>query len=72
MQGRRSDRRFLQGYRAKTSIERAGRPGTPEEIADLIAFLASPESHWIKGQDILIDGGISAMMTSDMMGLNQG
>jgi NAD(P)-dependent dehydrogenase (short-subunit alcohol dehydrogenase family) len=34
-----------------------GRPGTPEEIADLIAFLVSPESGWITGETIAIDGG---------------
>jgi NAD(P)-dependent dehydrogenase (short-subunit alcohol dehydrogenase family) len=34
-----------------------GRTGTPEEIAELIAFLASPGSGWITGETISIDGG---------------
>jgi 3-oxoacyl-[acyl-carrier protein] reductase len=34
-----------------------GRAGTPQEIADLIAFLASDESTYITGQMIVIDGG---------------
>ena len=34
-----------------------GRAGTPEEIADLIAFLVSPASGWITGDTIGIDGG---------------
>jgi NAD(P)-dependent dehydrogenase (short-subunit alcohol dehydrogenase family) len=34
-----------------------GRAGTPEEIAELIAFLASPNSGWITGETISIDGG---------------
>jgi len=34
-----------------------GRPGTPEEIADLIAFLLSDRSGWITGETIAIDGG---------------
>jgi NAD(P)-dependent dehydrogenase (short-subunit alcohol dehydrogenase family) len=34
-----------------------GRPGTPEEIADLIAFLLSKRSGWITGETIAIDGG---------------
>lgn len=34
-----------------------GRPGTPEEIADLIAFLLSEKSGWITGETIAIDGG---------------
>jgi NAD(P)-dependent dehydrogenase (short-subunit alcohol dehydrogenase family) len=34
-----------------------GRPGQPEEIADLIAFLASARAGWITGETISIDGG---------------
>ena len=34
-----------------------GRPGTPEEIADLIFFLASDAAAWITGETISIDGG---------------
>jgi len=34
-----------------------GRPGQPEEVADLIAFLVSPVSGWITGETIAIDGG---------------
>src|SRR4051812_1758501 len=34
-----------------------GRAGTPEEIADLIVFLASDRAGWITGETISIDGG---------------
>ena len=34
-----------------------GRPGEPEEVADLIAFLASDRAAWITGETISIDGG---------------
>ena len=34
-----------------------GRPGTPDEIANLIFFLASDEAAWITGETISIDGG---------------
>jgi len=39
----------------------AGRFGKPIEVADLVLFLASPASDLINGQDILIDGGFTAL-----------
>jgi 3-oxoacyl-[acyl-carrier protein] reductase len=34
-----------------------GRVGTPEEVADVVAFLASPDSRWVTGQHIDATGG---------------
>lgn len=34
-----------------------GRPAYPEEVADLIAFLASPRAGTIPGSGHVIDGG---------------
>ena len=34
-----------------------GRPGQPEEVADLIYFLASDNAGWITGGTFSIDGG---------------
>ncbi|MCO5994786.1 SDR family oxidoreductase [Actinoallomurus rhizosphaericola] len=36
----------------------ANRIGTPTEIADLVAFLASPAGHWVNGQVVRANGGI--------------
>jgi NAD(P)-dependent dehydrogenase (short-subunit alcohol dehydrogenase family) len=60
------------GERVAKNIARAGRPGLPEEIADVIIYLASKQSAWIKGQDIVIDGGMGAMAMTDVLGLQDG
>ncbi|WP_369407827.1 SDR family NAD(P)-dependent oxidoreductase [Roseomonas rosulenta] len=34
-----------------------GRLGTPDEVADVALFLASPLARWVTGQTIVVDGG---------------
>ncbi len=36
-----------------------GRLGKPEEVADLVAYLASPKADYITGQTFVIDGGLA-------------
>lgn len=58
------------GDKVTSNISRAGRAGSPKEIAEIAAFLMSPESHWIKGADIHADGGMGGFTQSDELGLD--
>jgi len=52
--------RRLAGDPLYTRIREAiplGRLGTPEEVADVALFLASPGARWITGQTLVVDGG---------------
>lgn len=46
-----------------------GRTGTVEDVAALVAFLVGPESTWITGQLIGVDGGHSLRRGPDLSGL---
>jgi NAD(P)-dependent dehydrogenase (short-subunit alcohol dehydrogenase family) len=37
-----------------------GRHGQPEDVAEAIVFLAGPDSGWITGTTLPIDGGVLA------------
>lgn len=45
---------FIKAIRRNTVLKRAGKP---EEIANVIAFVASSEASYMTGSDILVDGG---------------
>lgn len=54
------DRRRAAGeptYERVLSSIPARRLGTPEEVAEVVLFLASPHARWITGQTLVVDGG---------------
>ena len=40
-----------------------GRLVTPEDIADVVTFLCSPDAEMIRGQTFVVDGGWSLLRT---------
>ncbi|XMN05574.1 SDR family NAD(P)-dependent oxidoreductase [Streptomyces griseobrunneus] len=48
---------FAEGQRAATAL---GRFGTAEEVASLVAYLASADAAFITGTEVVVDGGHSA------------
>lgn len=45
---------------AQKKLTSVGRYGKPEEIADAVAFLARPQSAFINGESLTVDGGWNA------------
>jgi 3-oxoacyl-[acyl-carrier protein] reductase len=37
----------------------AGRPGTPQEIADAVTWLLSDQASYVHGAELAVDGGIT-------------
>ncbi|MDT5195861.1 MAG: 2,3-dihydroxy-2,3-dihydro-p-cumate dehydrogenase [Mycobacterium sp.] len=51
--------RLLQVVEQATAIVPIGRPGTPDEVAAAVAFLAAEDSRFITGQTIYVNGAAS-------------
>ncbi|WP_371781312.1 SDR family oxidoreductase [Streptosporangium subroseum] len=52
------------GIQALVDASATGRVGTPEDVANAVAFLLGPQSSFITGTDLLVDGGVIAAMRS--------
>ena len=57
------------GDRAEEDRKVMDRPGTPQDIAPVIAFLLSDMTSWIRGTNIPTDGGMASNILCGMHGL---
>ena len=48
------------------ALSPVGRVGTPQDIVNAVSFLASAESSFITGNDILVDGGVVSSLKWDI------
>jgi NAD(P)-dependent dehydrogenase (short-subunit alcohol dehydrogenase family) len=46
--------------KVNSAAELLGRFASPQDIAGAIAYLLSPQSEWVNGTDIRVDGGLVA------------
>ncbi|MGP9503818.1 SDR family oxidoreductase [Specibacter sp. AOP5-B1-6] len=58
-----------QGMRAMVEASGTGRYGTAEDIAKAAAFLLGPDSTFVTGTDVLVDGGVVAAVRSGAISL---
>ena len=47
-------------FQALSAVHPLGRPGVPMDVAWGVLYLASDESTWVTGSELVIDGGITA------------
>lgn len=53
------------------SMTPAGRNGVPEDIAEMVAYLASDKASFITGTDILVDGGLTLKLAEIVSAYDQ-
>ncbi|HUP35491.1 MAG TPA: SDR family oxidoreductase [Candidatus Limnocylindria bacterium] len=48
-----------------------GRVATPEDMADVIAFLLGPDARYVNGHDLVVDGGVAGNFLGRLPGISR-
>lgn len=56
---------------ARDALVPLGRVATPEDIADVIAFLLGPDARYVNGHDLIVDGGMTGNYLGRIPGLTE-
>jgi NAD(P)-dependent dehydrogenase (short-subunit alcohol dehydrogenase family) len=51
------------GRKQSEQMHALGRVGTPEDVAPAVCWLLDPETDWVTGQVIGVDGGLGTVRT---------
>ena len=54
------------GKRAEEDLSVNDRPGRPEDIAPVVCFMLSDMTHWFRGANLMLDGGMSSHIYQNM------
>lgn len=53
------ERRLPEYFAENVDHHPSGRMGTPQEVANVVAFVASPAASWVTGENIVVDGAFT-------------
>jgi glucose 1-dehydrogenase len=56
---------------ARRALVPLGRVATPDDVADVIAFLLGPDARYVTGHDLVVDGGVTGSFLGRVPGLSQ-
>jgi NAD(P)-dependent dehydrogenase (short-subunit alcohol dehydrogenase family) len=56
---------------ARDALVPLGRVATPEDMADVIAFLLGPDARYVNGHDLVVDGGVTGNFLGRLPGISQ-
>jgi NAD(P)-dependent dehydrogenase (short-subunit alcohol dehydrogenase family) len=54
---------------ARDALVPLGRVATPEDMADVIAFLLGADARYVNGHDLVVDGGVTGNFLGRLPGL---